>query len=314
MATAPVRSDSYMIDPRSIRRREGWNPRFDFGEIPLLAASIAHELEVNPPSGGLINDIRVQKLAKAEGEIKYELIDGDRRLTAVEHLLKKGIEFPHGIPAKVEVHVPKADVEGESRDQLVRMYTANTGKSFLPMEEAAAFERMRKAGMTHKEIEKATGRSHGVIARAFLLLKSDGRLKKAVEEKQISASQAVSITSASRGDPEALDQLITEALAAKTTTQKKAAKAKVKVVARKKAKAEGRKLKIRALTDDQLSQVGAKISDLLLADMAKLGMPDDTNLNDWLKASEADVKLGYMYGVLQGLKAAAGAPVDLIAS
>lgn len=307
MAASETRS---MIDPSTIRRREGWNPRIEFGEIANLAKSIEHELTVNPSSGGLINDIRVQKLAKADNGFAFELIDGDRRLTAVEMLLKKGVVFGLGIPAKIE---PAKVAEGVVTDQLVRMYTANTGKAFLPMEEAVAFDRMRKAGMTQKEIEQATGRSHGVVARAFLLLKADGKLKAAVESKAISASQAVEIMSASRGEPEELDKLIAEALEAKTPTQKKAAKARVKAKKIEKAKKEGRKLKMRALTDEQLGLLGAKFSDILVTEMAKLGIEADADLNKWKAASADDVKLGYLYGVLQGLKAAGGLPVDLIA-
>lgn len=312
-AKAPAGTVSMNIDPKLIKRREDWNTRFDFGELDLLAKSIEHELSINPHSGGLINDIRVERMAKQDAEgYEFELIDGDRRLSAIEILLKKGTKFPHGVSAKVEPHHADADAASD-RDQLVRMFTANTGKAFLPMEEAITFGRMKAAGMSHKEIISATGRSHGVVTRAFLLLKADGRLKKAVEDKQIKAQAAVDIMSASRGDPELLESLIEEALAAKTKTAKKAVTKKVKQAKVTKAKKEGRKLRIRALDDEQLSALGEQVSKLLQKDMKALGLAVDTKLTDWIKGCEADVKLGYQFGVLQGLLAAAGAPAALIA-
>lgn len=311
---APATQKQEMIDPALIRRREGWNPRFDFGEVDKLAGSIEHELAINPVSGGLINDIRVMRLPKADDTgAKYVLIDGDRRLQAIEKLLKKGIVFPAGVPAKVEPYQPVVDGESENKDQLVRMYTANTGKAFLPMEEAAAFDRMKKAGMTIKEIAQATGRHVSGVTRAAFLLKADSRLTDAVAAKKIGSSAAIEIQSASRGDPELLTQLIDEALAAKTKTAKKAVSTKIKAKKVEVAKKEGRKLKMRALTNEQLSALGSKMSDHLAASMKALGLDTKVNPIDWLKGCEDDVKLGYALGVLQGLKAAAGLPVDLLA-
>jgi hypothetical protein len=308
-----TRGASYMIDPTKIMRQDGWNSRFDFGELKLLADSIQHELETNPDSGGLVNDIRVERLAKPTEDGKlFRLIDGDRRLSAIESLIKKGVTFPKGIPAKIEDAPTKANTEAQTRDQLVRMYVANTGLQFNPMEEAIHFDKLKQTGMTIKEVAAATGRHVSGVTRASFLLKADKRLRDAVEAKQIGATAAIDIQSAARGDPELLTQLIDEALAAKTKTAKKAVTAKVKQAKVKVAKKEGRKLKMRALSNEQLSQLGAKMSELLMADMKALGLAEDTKLTDWLAACEADVKLGYSFGVLQGLKAAAGFPVDLL--
>ena len=46
--------------------------------------------------------------------------------------------------------------------------------------------------------------------------------------------------------------------------------------------------------------------------MAAIGLAPDIVLTDWLQ-EDGELKVAYAFGVLQGLKTAAGAPVDLIA-
>jgi ParB-like chromosome segregation protein Spo0J len=302
------RPNAYFIDPTMIARREGWNPRFDFGEIELLAASIKSELDTDPGTGGLINDIRVKRIAPNGDGKCFELIDGDRRLTAVELLIKRGVVFPDGIPAKIE---------GKGVDDLellIRMFTANTGKAFLPLEEADAYKRMRAAGMTIAQIEAAVGRSDNSIVAALALLDADPELQDAVKTKQISGGLAKSIAVSARGDKAKQRELVAESKAAgKDKAKKRTVVAKVEAARRAKAKKAGRTLKIRALTDDQLSALGAKVSEFLMTRMESIGLNPEADLAEWLAAGDADVKVAFSYGVLQGLKAAAGVQVPLVA-
>ena len=69
------RSNAYFIDPTRVVRRDGWNPRFDFGEIEEMAKSIL--------ANGLLNAIRVKRIS-GNPAADFELIDGDRRMTAIE--------------------------------------------------------------------------------------------------------------------------------------------------------------------------------------------------------------------------------------
>lgn len=302
------RPNQYYIDPTTIRRRADWNPRIDFGDITLLAASIKSELDKNPAGGGLINDIRVRRLATptADGGI-FEVVDGDRRLTAIEQLLKKGVKFPEGVPAKIE------ELGAEDLDMLIRMFTANTGKAFLPIEQANAFKRMRDAGMTLKQIEQSTGCSDNSIVGALALLDADQSVQDAVKNGKLSGGMAKSIAVNARGDKAKQAELAAAAVAAGTDkSKKKAVSLAIDDERRKKAKARGLKLKMRALSDDQLSAVGSKMADLLIEVMSTIDLAPDTDLTAWLKEGAGDVKVGFAFGVLQGLKAAAGLPVDLI--
>ena len=302
------RPNQYYIDPITIRVREGWNPRVDFGEIELLAGSIKSELDKDPASGGLINDIRVVRLAKPtdDGGI-FEVVDGGRRLLAIQHLMKKGVKFPDGVPAKLESR------DSTDLDKLIRMFTANTGKAFLPIEQAEAFRRMRAEKMTIAQIEKATGFSDNSIVGALALLDADGTLQDAVKAGKISGGMAKSIAVNARGDKAKQAELTAAALAAgKDKKAKKAVLVAIDDERRKKAKKQGKALKMRALSDDQLSAIGKKMAEMLVERMEAMDLPGDTDLTEWMKASDPDVGVAFAFGVLEGLKAAAGMPVDLV--
>jgi len=167
------------INPTAVSRRAGWNPRFDFGEIEELAKSIQ--------ANGMLIPIRVKKVGEG-----FELIDGDRRLTAVEHLIAKGEVFAKGIPALLE------DKNSDDLGNLIKMFESNSGKAFLPLEEAAAYKRMRDAGMTLKQIGDKVGRKHVHIVDTLRLLEADDSVKDALKNKKINATTAKAIAKTSK--------------------------------------------------------------------------------------------------------------------
>lgn len=295
------RGNAYFIDPTLIDRREGWNPRFDFGEIEELARSIKHQLEVDPKSGGLLNDIRVKR---KEGG-RFELVDGDRRLTAIELLMKKGTSFPDGIPAKIETK-GQSDVA-----LLIKMFEANSGKPFTPLEEAAAYKRMQDAGMTIKQMVKAVGRSDVHIIEVLALLTADDSVKEALKDGTIGKTHARQIAVHARGDKAKQQELVAKAKAAKSGTGDKA-KLKDDIEAARVAKnaKKGRTLKMRALSDTQLSELGAKVALDMTAKMKDAKKPADFNVRAWIKKDDM-LALAFTFGALEALKASAGAKVEL---
>lgn len=296
------RTNQFFVDPKSIKRKEGWNPRFDMGEIKELADQIKHQLAKDPDSGGLLNDLRIKKV----GDGTFELVDGDRRLTAIEMLMKAGTEFPSGVPAKLEA------ADADELELLIKMFVANDGKKFLPLEEAIAFKRMRDAKMTIKDIEKATGRSDNTIVGSLALLDADTEVIDAVKNRKITGGDAKAIAVNARGNQTKQRELVRKVVAAgKDKKARKAAKTAIDDSRRERAAARGRKLKIRALTDEELSTLGARVSEQLVASMAELGLAVDTDLVKWVKDSDADVKIAYSFGALQAFKAAAGVRVQL---
>lgn len=305
-----ARLSSYnMVDPKAIIRKPGHNVRFDFGEIEQLAKSIKFQAtECNVP-GGLLNAILIKRISPDQ----FELVDGDRRLTAVELLLKwadegklDGYAFPAGIPARL------ADKSLDEITGLIQMFEANTGKSFLPLEEAAAYKKMRDAGLTIEKICQAVQRAHVHVVATLALLEADQSLQEAVKGKKITGTLAKDIATAARGNLAKQAELVNDAIAAGTDAKKKRVVVqKVRAARVAKAASKGKTLKMRALTDDQLSEIGAKLAKHLQALIKECPTKvEPEELTELIKKDEM-LAVAFTFGALQGLKAAAGVKVEL---
>lgn len=301
----PVHTNQTFIDPKKIVGVFDGNPRFDMGELEELATQIDVQLKADPKSGGLLNDMRVREFGGI-GEGTFEVVDGKRRLAAIGLLLKRQREFPFGVPVKIEVK------DANKIDLLIKMFVANGGKPFLPLEEAAAFKQMRDAKMTIKQIELKTGRNVSSIVGALALLDVDPELTDAIRNKKISGSVAKSIAVGARGDKNKQRELTRGVVAAgKDKNARKEATQAIDDSRRARAAKIGRKLKMRALSDAELSILGARVSEQLITSMGDLGLAVDTDLIKWVKASDIDVRIAFSFGALQAFKAASGIKVPL---
>lgn len=288
------------VDPKMVTRRKNWNPRFDFGDIAALVVSIK--------ANGILNPLRVKRLAQptTQGHV-FELIDGDRRFTAIEQILKKNAQaFPDGIPAIV------VDRAQDDLTSLIQMFEANSSKIFLPLEEAAAYKTMRDGGMTIKQIEQATGRSDNAIVGALALLTSDDTLIDAVKTGKVSKGLGKSIAVNARGDKAKQKELTQAAIAAgKDKTKRRAVLKAVDDSRRAKASKRGKVLKIRALSDAALSDIGSSLADHLVKKLEAVGLDFNTDLKEWI-GKDKELLLAYTFGALEALKVAAGAPNNLV--
>lgn len=306
------RNNAYFGDPKMICRRQGFNPRFDFGDIERLAGQIKTRKDKDPQTGGLKFPLSVKRLAKddprrAQG-FEFELIDGDRRLTAIEMLSKKGEDFSTvGVPIII---VDKDQTELEDLDE---MFIANEGKPFLPLEEAAAYQRMRDAGRTVKQICEAVGRKQMHVTAILALQNADESLKEAVREGRVSKDMAKNIATNARHDKAKQAALTKEAVEAGND------RAKRRVVARKveearqdKAESRGRAVpKMRSLSDEELSKLGESVSAGLMGLMQAAEIPLDADLSAWVH-KDPELAVAFAFGALQALKAAAGVKVKLV--
>lgn len=296
-----------MIDPRSIDRRAGWNNRFDFGEIEELAKSIKYQATEGGVPGGLLNTIRVKRLGD-----RFELIDGDRRLTAVELLIKwagesnpRGYDFPEGIPAII------VDKNQDDLRSLIQMFEANTGKPLLPLEEAAAYKRMREAGMTLEQIASAVGRNHVHVNNTLALLEAPEELRQAMAKGEIGGTMAKKIATAARKDQKKAAELTKQAVAAgKDKKKQRQVKAAIEETRQERASKQGKTLKIKPLSEDQLSEQGEKMSKQLAELLKDAGLASAEAL---LSAVAADNRLAaaYTLGCLRAFKVAAGMKINL---
>lgn len=310
------KSTRYNVDPRKICFREGWNNRFDMGDIESLAAGIQATLE-RTPDRPYATDMDVKRLLPSDPRtaagFNFEVITGHRRKLATDLLLAKGVVFPEG------VNVYLVDAQADERELTIKLFTENNQKPLLPLEEAAAFKRLKDNNMTILQIAKAVGRADTHVIETLALLDADQELQDAVKSGAVGATIAKVIATTARGDKQAQKEMVAEAKVAKGKDgAAKAAKARLakRIADTKAAKAaaKGKVLKIRALTDEQLSELGSKQAKLLEV-KTKEAWPVNTfkTLEDMVEAMAKDEKLAaaFTLGTVFALRAAAGMKVDL---
>lgn len=316
------RSTAYFADPASIDpplepEQGGFNMRFDLGDIEALAGQIKTELDRDPASGGLLRALEV----KREGD-RFRVVDGKRRHAAITLLLKRGVSFPAGVPVNlVDKSLTKADL-------IARAFVANDGKAYNPMEEAMAYKAMRDGevdadgkvlvkGMTIQQIGAAVGRKHMHVSQMLALIDADESVREALSSGAIGKTQAKEIASAAKGNKEAQKKLVEQAKAVgKNTKDQKARKAVKKAIDDakvKRANAKGKTLKPQALDDEQLGQLGEKLSAHLTVLMKEAGYKPDMTSAAMREIAAKDEKLAafFTFGAMEALKAAAGLKINL---
>lgn len=311
------RSSAFYVDPTTIVVDPDWNIRnIDMGDLDGLASSIKHELLRDPDSGGLLQDIGVRRITSkhplsAEGKFNFVLVWGHRRHAAIMSLLKKGVPFPVGVPAKI---VDKAlDVQQAT----IQMFVENTQKPLLPLEEAAAYKRLRDGvadaeppvpGMTLKEICAAVGRAMPHVTEMLALLEADDEVKDAVKSGKIGKQTAKVIASRAKGDKEAQKALVRKAIQAKGTKGGKGAV--IREAENLKRGKNGKTPLLRALSDVQLTKLGAAQAAHVVTSLKNANKPADFDIRAWVNADDK-LALAAAWGALEALKAAAGAKIDL---
>lgn len=177
-----------LVKPDEVFVVEGRNPRMTLLNIEQLAESIEEN--------GVRNPIKVQM-----GDEGYELVDGHRRLAACQYLYDTK-ELVIQIPAVKVDHKSEADI-------LVEMMVSNDSEPFAPFEEATLYTRLRdEFKLNNEQIAQRVGKSVSHVSDKLALLRADETLKKAVEEKIISASDANTIVRKSKGSTEKQKELV----------------------------------------------------------------------------------------------------------
>lgn len=300
------RTSQFFVDPARVIEQEGFNSRFDLGEIEVLAASIKNRKTQD--GHGLINDLRLQRIPadhadKARGD--FWSTGGHRRMAAIRMLMKKGEVFELGVPAKIDA------VDTPELERLITRHEDNAQKPLLPLEMAIDFKKMRDAGMTIAQIMKATGKSDNTINDCLALLESDDSVTDAVKGGKVTAGMAKKIAVYARGDKAKQKELIEQAKAAgKDKTKKAELKKSIEATQRAKHAKKGHVLKIRALTDAELSGLGETLAQALKLKLEAAGMSFDADLSKWVGA-DSELQMAFTFGALQALKAAAGMSVKL---
>ncbi len=291
------RTNYYFADPTHIVRKKGWNPRIDFGDIKELANSIRE------------NGFRQNKplLVRRDENSKFQIIDGDRRFSAIELLLSEGHSFPEGIPIVIQ------NKEVDELQSLIHMFTANLGKPFLPLEEAAAYKRMRDAGLTIEQVCKKVGRAHVHVLTTLSLLDADESVKEAMQSGEISATLAKTISSKAKGDKEKQKELVKTAKSSKEG--KKAAQKEASEIKRREPKKDAKKEKkvevapLKMITQSQTESRLAVAEGHFKKSLESLGL--DADVVSGLISESDNMAMAFQFGVVSALQAVLGKNVKL---
>lgn len=166
--------------------RDGFNVRFDYGDIEQLARSLA--------DNGIERPLNV--LRSPDDENKFYVIDGHRRTKAMEYALSKGWIAADTFPVPIMI----AERGTTDLEQVAMIARANDGKPLTPIEEATLYKRLVDAGTSIADICRQVGHSDMYVRQHLDLLKADPAVTEALRTGEITKTLALNIsTQAKRG-------------------------------------------------------------------------------------------------------------------
>lgn len=189
--------------PEQIRVMEGFNVRFDEGDMKSLQASIT--------SRGMLVPVKVRKTKEKlpDGYFIYDLIDGHRRYKAVCNESAK-------LPEDETLLVPATEVDKDATDADLVMEMLATGINSHPLnmlEQGRAIQRLIEGGMKKADIVKELGKSRSHIDDCLTLAtKASESIIDNIEKGKISCTTALATLKAV--DVEEAEEIIEEALEA----------------------------------------------------------------------------------------------------
>ena len=212
MATKERTSESmpYITDYTQIEVIDGFNHRTSFSDIDRLAASIQ---EI-----GMIDPIKVTRNPKGS-DFDLRLIDGERRLKAVQLLHEQDIEI--SFPVRI--------LQGmDDESSVIVAATSNMERSDItPLEEGNIVAKMEAYGYDTKEIASKLSRSDQWVRDRKALEGGSRKIKNALGNNRIPADVAVKLIRKHKDHKEqdkALTEVVTAAGGQKSNTRKAAAK------------------------------------------------------------------------------------------
>lgn len=164
------------VSPANLIVKDGFNVRKDYGNLEELMISIIES--------GLQVPIKAREL-KDEDD-KWEVVDGHRRLQAIQMAIENGHEIPY---------VDVLAFKGNEEEQVISMLITGTGQKPLnEMEQAIAVQRLINFGYRVDDIGKKMGRS---LPHIYYLVKLAGlpvKIQSRIQDGYISGLTTIAIT------------------------------------------------------------------------------------------------------------------------
>lgn len=205
------RTDIYTIDPRNVVVVENFNVRKEFA---------LDELKEQIKLQGVLNPITVVPFKDEDGNEKYRLVDGERRVRATLAAIEEGAEI-----ARIKaIFLPRNTKE---EDLLIEQMMRNEGKNFTEYEQALMFQRFRdKFGYSQSEIAAKFGKSATFIGRCLSLLELAPEIQEKIENGEISTGAVRQIVGTNKEDEAAQIEAVETAIADAKSKGKSTATAK----------------------------------------------------------------------------------------
>lgn len=205
------RTDIYTIDPRNVVIVENFNVRKEFA---------LDELKEQIKLQGVLNPITVVPFKDEDGNEKYRLVDGERRVRATLAAIEEGAEI-----ARIKaIFLPRNTKE---EDLLIEQMMRNEGKNFTEYEQALMFQRFRdKFGYSQSEIAAKFGKSATFVGRCLSLLELTPEIQEKIENGEISTGAVRLIVGTNKEDEAAQIEAVETAIADAKSKGKATATAK----------------------------------------------------------------------------------------
>lgn len=205
------RTDIYTIDPRNVVIVENFNVRKEFA---------LDELKEQIKLQGVLNPITVVPFKDEDGNEKYRLVDGERRVRATLAAIEEGAEI-----ARIKaIFLPRNTKE---EDLLIEQMMRNEGKNFTEYEQALMFQRFRdKFGYSQSEIAAKFGKSATFIGRCLSLLELAPEIQEKIENGEIRTGAVRQIVGTNKEDEAAQIEAVETAIADAKSKGKSTATAK----------------------------------------------------------------------------------------
>lgn len=187
-------AEVFKLDPRLIEREPGFNPRYDFGDIFALSEDILEN--------GVLEALKVRK----EGTHVF-LVNGDRRLTAVEQLMRNNLwpQDPNNLGHPMPIPCTSEGVRVKPLDRIFMMLSLNTGKPFTLLEKGLAYQQILTTNpeINASEIARRSGETKQAVSNALqIVTHASPDLIQHIKAEALSASTALDIIKATDGHDE----------------------------------------------------------------------------------------------------------------
>lgn len=165
------------------------------------------ELKEQIKAQGVLNPITVIPFKDEDGNEKYRLVDGERRLRATLAAISEGAD----IKRVKALFLPRNTKE---EDLLIEQMMRNEGKNFTEYEQAIMFQRFRdKFGYTQSEIASKFCKSATFIGRCLSLLELAPEIQDKLEKGEISTGAVRQIVGLNKEDESAQIAAVENAVA-----------------------------------------------------------------------------------------------------